>query len=86
MQLKNNAQSTKLKEEILTVIAQRLGIPTSGISIEDDFYDDLNASKLEKADIIQTLEEKYQFKFDEQDLKNLNTVAEIIIVVGDNVE
>ncbi len=84
--MKNNSTSTKLKPEILTIIAQRLGIPILSITLDNDLYVDLNASKLEKADIIQTLEEKYQFKFDEQDLKNLNTVGEIIMAVVDNVE
>lgn len=62
-----------VEREVITVISDRLGIPLDNVKNDSNIYEDLNASKLEFADIIQTLEEKYDLKFDLEEVKSLNT-------------
>lgn len=76
----------KIQKDVIEIIAQRLGVPASTINTKSDLFEDLNASNLEKADIIQTLEDKYQFKFDIEVIKNLTTIGNIIEYILDNVD
>lgn len=82
----NSKNPPEIETAVLDIIAQRLGIPLNNITDETNLFDDLNASLLEKADIMQTLEEKYQIKFDAHVLKSLNTVSAIIDYLTENVD
>lgn len=73
-----------IEKEVILVISKRLGIPVTSISKELFLLDDLNASKLEIADIIQTVEEKYQFNLDKEEIQTIETVADLIETIIDN--
>lgn len=76
----------QIEKEIISIISEKLGITDDTLNRDVSLYDDLNASKLETADIIQTIEDKYQIKFTPEQLKNLETIGNILELVTDNVE
>lgn len=82
---KENCDSKKIETEVIAIIADRLGLPVESIAYDSYLFEDLNASKLEKADVIQTLAEKYQLTFEGSEIKSLNTVKSIIEFIIDNV-
>ncbi len=75
-----------LEQEVLNIVSEKVGTTDVNITRDTSLYDDLNASKLETADIIQTIEEKYSVKFDPEELKTLETVGDLLDLVTDNVE
>jgi len=75
-----------LQKEIISIIAERLGMPAANITTDAYLFEDLNASLLEKADIFQTLEEKYHLKFASSDIKTLKTVGNIVEFITDNAD
>ncbi len=79
-------EDKKIEKDISEIIAQRLEVPVSSVTLNAHLFEDLNASNLERADIIQTLEDKYQFKFDIEVIKQLETVGSIIEYIIDNVD
>lgn len=74
------------EKEITEIIADRLGIPIDTVNRDSYLFDDLNASKLEVADIIQTLEDKYLFKFNLEEINSFQTVGDIIDYIVNNVD
>lgn len=74
------------EQEVLNIITEKVGTTDMNITRDTSLYVDLNASKLETADIIQTIEEKYSVKFDPEELKTLETVGDLLDLVTDNVE
>ena len=76
----------QLESDIVKIISEKLGLTDNSLTRDISLYDDLNASKLETADIIQTIEDKYQIKFTPEQLKNIETVGNILDLVTDNVE
>ncbi len=79
-----NDQNDNIDAKVIEIIASRLGIPANTITRDSYLYDDLNSSKLEIADIIQTLEDKYNLKFNIEDIKNFEKVADLIEYLIDN--
>lgn len=84
--LKENRDSKQIEKEVITIIAEKLGLPTPSVTADSHLFEDLNISKLEKADIIQALAEKYQLTFDSGETKSLNTVRSIVEFIIDNVD
>lgn len=78
--------NTSIEKTVIEIITQRLGTPEANVTRESFLYDDLNAGKLEIADIIQTLEDKFAIKFDIEAIKTFQTVASIIEYLIDNVD
>lgn len=76
----------EITDAVLAIISQKIGIGQEAIGVDDNLFDDLNASKLEKAEIIASLEEKYHITFNIEDLARLNTPLGIIEYIEDNVE
>lgn len=81
-----NKDPETLQKEVISIIAERLGVPTANITTDTYLFEDLNASLLEKADIFQTLEEKYHLKFASNDIKTLQTVGNIVEFITDNAD
>ena len=76
----------KIKDEVIAIIAQRLGLAIETVDYDSDLYKDLNASKLEIADIIQSLEDKFQIKFDFESINTFTNIASITEYITDNVD
>lgn len=79
-------ENTSIEKTVIEIIAQRLGTPATNVTKGSFLYDDLNAGKLEIADIIQTLEDKFDIKFDIEAIKTFQTVADLIEYLIDNVD
>lgn len=76
----------EIEKVVLTVISEKIGVGLDSIKVSDHLFDDLNASKLEKAEIIASLEDKYHIIFNSEELPQLNTPSNIIEYLTDNVE
>ncbi len=81
-----NQTKETIEEIVVKVISQKLGLPAESIQPDSFFYEDLNVSKLEMADIIQMLEEKLEIKFEIEAVKNFQKVADLIDYLYENIE
>lgn len=84
--MKNNNSDKPISDTVITTIAEKIGTTKDAIDVNDHLFDDLNASKLEKAEVIASLENLYHLTFDVEELPRLNTPAHIIEYIEDNVE
>ena len=75
-----------IQNYVLTIIAEKIGATKDSINVNDHLFKDLNASKLEKAEIIASLEDKYHVTFDVEELSGLNTPLSIIDSIEDHAE
>lgn len=73
-----------LKEKIIELIAQNLGIEKEKINPSADFYSDLNISKLEVGDLIMSCQEQLQITLPQIDMKKLTTVGQLIKLFEEN--
>lgn len=84
--MKNQQNSNQIEKMVIEVVANCLGLPVKNVLPTSFLYDDLNASKLEIAEMIQSLEEKFNIKFEIEAVKNFKTVADLIDYLSENVE
>jgi acyl carrier protein len=68
----------KLKKEIITTIAEQLGVDANDITEEKSFIDDLNADSLDLTEMIMTLEEKFKVEIADEQAEKLKTVGNVI--------
>ena len=68
----------KLKKEIITTIAEQLGVDAAEITEEKSFIDDLNADSLDLTEMIMTLEEKFNIEIPDDQAEKLKTVGNVM--------
>lgn len=67
-----------MKEEIIGLIAEVLEIPKDTINEKTNLIKDLDVESLDLVDLVAAFEEKYNIEILDKDIKNLQTVNDII--------
>jgi acyl carrier protein len=68
----------KLRQEVLSTIAEQLAIEVSDVSTEKSFIQDLNADSLDLTELIMTLEEKFSIEITDEEAEKLKTVQDVL--------
>lgn len=75
-----------LEKEIITFIAQRLGLELKEISKDSSLTKDLNTGHLEITDLFLALEEHFHLKISEDELENLDKIDNIINYISEHID
>lgn len=67
-----------LEKEILSTIAEQLGLDVEEISAEKSFIEDLDADSLDLTEMIMTLEEKFSVEIADEEAEKLKTVGDVL--------
>ena len=74
-----------MKNEIISLISSTLGINKKKINEKTNLIADLGLESLDLVDLVAAFEEKYQIEIPDQDIKNLQTVEDIIKYIESHV-
>ncbi len=70
-----------MKEEIISLIASVLEIPEENIQENTNLVNDLGLESLDLVDLVAAFENKYGIEILDKDIKNLQTVKDIILYI-----
>ncbi len=71
-------------ETVRDIIAAQLGMDASKITPESDIINDLGLDSLDIVGLVMTLEEKWNIVADDEDIKTLKTVADVVKYIEEN--
>ena len=74
-----------MKEEIIELISNTLEIDKNKINESTNLIADLDVESLDLVDLVAAFEEKYGIEILDKDVKNLQTVGDIIKYIEKNV-
>lgn len=69
--------STK-QEEIKGMVAEILEVPEEKLTLEADFFDDLNVDSLKAIEIVAAFEKKYRVVIPEKDIPSIRNLGQIV--------
>ena len=67
-----------LREEVIDVVVEQLGVDAQDVTLEKSFVEDLNADSLDLTELIMTFEEKFGFEISEEEAEKLKTVGDVV--------
>lgn len=70
-------------QEIVTAIAENLGIPPSDVDVQAHLRNDLGLNPVEVADLISGISQRFGLSFDPSETAELETVADLIGLAED---
>lgn len=72
-----------MKQKVLSIIAQVLGVPTEEVDLDLGIGDLPEWDSLRHVVIIDTLEKEFGIKFDQADLMEVEDVSDLISLIED---
>lgn len=72
------------QKEIVAEIAQVLGLSPQDIDKQASLEEDLNLGQLEFNDLISHLSQKFDVVLDPEDLSQVKTIEDLIVLIEDN--
>lgn len=67
-----------IREEVIDIIAEQLGVDKDDVSSEKSFIEDLNADSLDLTELMMTIEERFKREIPQQKAEELKTVGDLI--------
>jgi len=65
-------------EKVQSIIADKLGMDESKISLESSLQEDLEADSLDVMDIITALEDEFEIEIPQEDLTDMEKVSDLV--------
>ncbi len=72
------------QKEIIAAIAEHLGLAPGDIDRQASFEDDLNLSQIEISDLISFLNQKFDVFLPNEDLTDIKTIEDLVVLIEDN--
>ena len=70
--------------EIIKAIAEHLGLAPGELDRGASLRDDLTLGPLEVNDLLESLQKRFNIVFESEEVENLKTVSDLIVLVEDN--
>lgn len=74
-----------MNEEIINIIANVAEVPSKKINLDTNLVKDLELESLDLVTLVSEFEEKYNITIEDKDIKNLQTVKDIVDYISKNV-
>ena len=74
-----------MKNEVIEIISKVTEIPVKKINLDSNVVKDLKLESLDLVSLVAEFEEKYNIVVDDKDIKNLQTVKDIVDYIEKNV-
>lgn len=82
--MKNNKEDNKLLEEIIDIIVETLEVDEDQLN-ENTRFADLDVDSLDLVNLVVAFEKKYNFEIPDNEIKNLQTVKDVVDYVESHV-
>ena len=68
-------------EQVIEVVADRLGKPVDEVKPESNFVEDLDADSLDLVELIMALEDEYDVTIPDEDAQNIRTISDAVAYI-----
>ena len=76
----------EIREKVLDIIAEQLGVDRAEVKPEASFRDDLQADSLDQVELVMALEEEFNTEIPDEDAEKILTVADAVGYIDSHVK
>lgn len=76
--------ATEIKERVFAIIADKLVVETSDITLESSFQKDLGADSIDLVELIMELEREFDLSIPDEKAEEIKTVGDAISFLSEN--
>ena len=72
---------SEIVEQIVPIIAEKLGVNPSEVTMEASFTNDLGADSLDTVELMMDFEKKFNIAIPDDQQENINTVGDVVRLI-----
>ncbi|UTW68098.1 acyl carrier protein [bacterium SCSIO 12643] len=75
---------SEVKEKVIAIIVDKLGVDESEVTLESSFTNDLGADSLDTVELIMEFEKEFEIAIPDDQAENIATVGDAVTYITDN--
>ncbi len=75
---------SEVKEKVIAIIVDKLGVDESEVTLESSFTNDLGADSLDTVELIMEFEKEFSIAIPDDQAENIATVGDAVTYITDN--
>jgi len=74
----------EIREKVISIVAEQMGVDKSEISDETNFVNDLNADSLDTVELVMEFEDEFETSIPDEEAEKIQTVGQAIAFIKAN--
>ncbi len=68
----------EIKEKVIKIVSEQMGVDKSEITLETSFVNDLNADSLDTVELVMEFEDEFELSIPDEEAEKIQTVGQAI--------
>ena len=76
----------EIKEKVIAIVAEQMGVEKGEITPETNFVNDLNADSLDTVELVMEFEDEFETSIPDEEAEKIQTVGQAVDFIKDNMD
>ena len=72
----------EIKEKVVKIVSEQMGVDKSEVTMETSFVNDLNADSLDTVELVMEFEDEFELSIPDEDAEKIQTVGKAVEFIG----
>lgn len=72
----------EIKEKVIKIVSEQMGVEKSEITLETSFVNDLNADSLDTVELVMEFEDEFELSIPDEEAEKIQTVGHAVEYIG----
>ena len=77
-------EEAEIKEKVIAIVAEQMGVEKSEISESTNFVNDLNADSLDTVELVMEFEDEFETSIPDEEAEKIQTVGQAVDFIKEN--
>lgn len=78
------ATSDEIKEKVVKIVSEQMGVDKAEINMETSFVNDLNADSLDTVELVMEFEDEFELSIPDEEAEKIQTVGHAVEYITKN--
>jgi len=76
----------QIKEKVIAIVAEQMGVDKSELSLETNFVNDLNADSLDTVELVMEFEDEFETSIPDEEAEKIQTVGQAVDFIKEHMD
>ncbi len=72
------ATKEEIKEKVISIVSEQMGVDKSEITLDTSFVNDLNADSLDTVELVMEFEDEFELSIPDEEAEKIQTVGQAV--------
>ena len=79
-------EEAQIKEKVIAIVAEQMGVDKGEITMDTNFVNDLNADSLDTVELVMEFEDEFETSIPDEEAEKIQTVGQAVTFIKANMK